>query len=343
MKKVWTKVGMIAGFVLLVVMLGFIVKMQWDANKQRDAINKGMIEMKQLADGIVRNQSKYVSKDDLEKFAEDMDLDLAAIQKDLDEFGAEIEGISSVMARSVGYSGSNLSSTGTTPKDPEDPENPEAPTCPDGTTCPDLYGYLGNEQLFLFHETFTDGSNIPLGTVGFSAWKSKPWSVDIKPREYHMATVIGRDEDGRVYVHNKMRIGVDGKMHTVPIDQAEFQEVYPESAFRFDPHLTLGVDVGASIATSTDANKSAVQADVVPNLQVTLFSYGETKVNPDWTFLGLGLGYEAQRNSLGILLSPVNYNVGKPLPLMDNMYLGPVVGVDLEGNVFLGGGIRVGL
>ena len=68
MKKIWTKVGMIAGFVLLVVVLGFVVKMQWDASKQQDAINKGMIDMKQLADGIVRNQSKYVSKDDLDKF-----------------------------------------------------------------------------------------------------------------------------------------------------------------------------------------------------------------------------------------------------------------------------------
>lgn len=343
MKKILTKVGMIAGFVLLVAMLGFIVKMQWDASKQRNAFNKEMIEMKQLADGIVRNQSRYVSKDDLDKFAKDMDLDLAAIKKDLNKFGAEVEGISSIMARSVGQTGSNLGSVGTRPKDPNDPNNPEVPTCPDGTTCPDPFGYQINEQLFSFNEMFTDGTDVPLGSVGFSAWKSTPWSVDIMPREYHVATVIGRDEDGRVYVHNKMRIGVDGKMHTVPIEQAEFQEVYPESEFRFDPHLNLGVDVGASIATSADSNEPAVQADVVPNLQVTLFSYGETKVNPDWTFLGVGLGYEAQRNSLGILLSPVNYNIGKPIPLMDNMYLGPVVGVDLEGNVLVGGGIRVSL
>lgn len=343
MQKLWAKIGMIAGFVLLVAMLVFIVKMQLDAKSERDAFKKEMVEMKQLQDGIVRNQSKYVSKDDLEKFAKGMDLNLNAIRKDLEKFGAEVTGISSVLARSIGYKGRDLPSTGTEPKDPDD--NTEPPTCPDGTECPDPYGYMSNEQLFSFNEPFTDGTEVPIGTVGFSAWKEDPWSAELFPRTYRVATVLGQDEDGRHYVHNKMEVEVKGEKHTIPIEQAELQEVVPEPKFRFDPHFNLGADIGPTIATKSDptSEEPKVQAEVVPNLQVTMFSYGETKNDPSVTFLGVGLGYETQRNSLGILLSPVNYNVGQHIPLMDNLYVGPTVGVDIEGNVLVSGGVRVGM
>lgn len=341
MKINWNKVALALGALLLFGLVIFLVKMQMDAKTKQEALNQQIIEMKQLQDGIVRNQSKYVSKEDLDKFGKDMDLNLNAIRKDLKEFGAEVKGISTILAKSVGYKGNNLPSSGTNPKAPTDPET--GPTCPDGESCPDPYGYMSSEQLFSLHESFSDGSEIPFGSVGFSAWKEKPWSADILPREYRVSTVLAQDEDGKHYVYNKMQIDVNGEKHNVPISQAEYQETYPEAKFRFDPHIALGVDVGASITTSPKPNEAIATADVVPNLQVTLFSYDQTKKNPEWTFLGVGLGYESQRNSLGILLSPVNYNVGKHIPLMDNFYLGPVVGVDIKGNVLVGGGIRVGL
>ncbi len=65
MSDFWKKYGPGIGFILIIIALLFVLKMQWDASKQRDAMNKQMVEMKQLQDGIVRNKSKYVSEEDL--------------------------------------------------------------------------------------------------------------------------------------------------------------------------------------------------------------------------------------------------------------------------------------
>ena len=138
MKINWNKVALALGALLLFGLVIFLVKMQMDAKTKQEALNQQIIEMKQLQDGIVRNQSKYVSKEDLDKFGKDMDLNLNAIRKDLKEFGAEVKGISTILAKSVGYKGNNLPSSGTNPKAPTDPET--GPTCPDGESCPDPYG-----------------------------------------------------------------------------------------------------------------------------------------------------------------------------------------------------------
>lgn len=341
MKDLKLKIALGVAIALLLVAAVFIIKGQFDAAKERARLQQDVVEMKELQDGVVRSQSKYVTKEDFDKFAKGMDIDLDNIQDDLDEFDADLKLLSKTIATSQGFRASGLGSSGVKPR-PEDPNNP-VPTCPDGSTC-DPYGYLTNSQLLSLHEPFNKDLNVPLGDVTFEAWKEKPWSVNILPREYKLHTVLGQDEDGRHYVYNRFQIGVDGKTYNVPIDQSEVVERLPEAQFRFDPHINLGVTVGPSIATGNlNPDEPKVRAEVIPALDVSLFSYGETKTSPEWKFLGLGIGYETQNVNMGILLNPVDYNVGKHIPMMNNLYLGPQVGVDLSGNVFVGGGLRVGL
>lgn len=327
------KYSPIIGLILVVAILLFVVKLQWDASNERDALNKQMIEMKYLQDEIVRNQSKYVSPEDLEKFSKDIGLDLSVIQKDLDEFNAEVKGISVILASSLGKKATNVPSSGTRPR-PIDP-NP-APVCPGGEPCPDPFGYMTNAQLLALAEPFP-GVDVPIGDVAFEAWKEKPWTINILPRTYHVSTVLGQDKEGRHYVYNQMRIEADGKKHKIPIQQAEFQEVYPESEFHFNPKMHLGVDVGAVVSNP--------HVEVVPNLQVSLFSYGRTKTNAgtEWSFLGLGAGYGTQTQSFNILVTPFNYNLGQHIPLVESVYIGPTVSVDTNGEFSVLGGLRVGL
>jgi hypothetical protein len=328
------KIGPILGFALLVLMLVLVVKLQADAKSDRDALNKSMIAMKQLQDGIVRNQSQYVSKKDLDKFAKDLDLNLDAIRDDLDEFDAEVRGISRILASSASQRRTGIGSSWTKPR-PKDPDTP-IPVCPDGTPCPDPYGYLSNGQMLGLSEKFKNG-DVPVGNVTFEAWKEKPWSIDIHARKYNVGTVIGQDEDGRHYVYNNMNIEVDGKRYKVPIEQAEFKEVYPEASFHFNPKLNLGIDVGAVV---TDP-----RAELVPNVQVSMFSYGKTKVNAhtEWTFLGVGAGYGTETKTFNVVVSPVNYNLGQHIPLIEGLYVGPSVSVNTDGDFAVMGGLRVAL
>lgn len=338
MKNIWNKIGIGVIIIAIIGTLAFLIKLNIDAKDRAEALTRQVVDMKTLQDEVVRSKATYVSKEDMNKFAKDINLNLDPIRKDLESLGAEVQGLSKVLTRSRGYQGTNLGSSGTSPRDPSDP-SPNIPVCQDGTPCEDPYGYWANAQTKSFFEPFGDDLEVPMGSATFKAWKEKPWDIDIRPREYHIATVLGQDENGRHYIHNKFQIEVDGERHDIPIEQAEFVEKLPEAEFRFDTHLNLGVFVGGRVSTSGDASS----AEVAPTLGVSFFSYGETKVIPTWKFLEVGVNYGSQAGTLGVHVNPVDYNIGEALPLIDNLYLGPTIGLDIDGNVQAGAGIRVRL
>lgn len=319
--------GASIGAVVLVIIgaLLFIIKEQRDLITKQQAMQESMIEMKQLQDNWVRSSSQFVSKDDLNAFLKDNSSSLDALKKDIDALGASITGGSVITSNTPGYNGSDLPSTTT---------KPGTNTSPGTNTDP--YGYQKNTQVLALNEPFADGVSVPWGEVGFSAWKEKPWNLNIKPRKYSVLTVVSTTEDGQHLVHNQFSIEVDGKRQTIPVQSSEFKEVYPESKFSFNPHLMLGADMGVY-------TNPPLRGEVEPSLQVSLFSYGQTKVNPTWTFLDVGVGYASQAQRPNAIITPFTYNVGKHIPLMSNLHVGPSVSVDTSGNIGVMGGVKVGL
>jgi hypothetical protein len=254
----------------------------------------------------------------------------------LKKLDAEIEGISVVLSTTPGRSVSDLGSTSSTPR--ENPPDRPTVTCPDGQSveCPnqDEFGHLGATRRLRLQEPFSDRS-VPWGEVGFSAWKKKPWELTVLPRKYRVVNVLSTNEEGRHFIHSKMTIETDGEEYAVPIE-SKFVEKLPESSFRFSPRFYLGVDGGVK------ANPPA-HAELIPNLQLSLFSYGRTRTDPDWTFLGVGVGYEAVAEGLAVVLSPVNYNIAHHLPFVENLHVGPMVALDPASNFSVLLGVRVGL
>jgi hypothetical protein len=334
------KIRAAIGAILLFLGLVWYVNHQLQALKrQEDLTNQALVEMKELKDGVVRSQAQVVTRDDLEKFAKSHDINLKPIEDDLAKLNAEVRGISRAIAQTPGYQGSNLPSSSQKPREGIKPALPEV-ICSDGTsmTCPnqDVYGYLSQTQIRSLSEPFSDGIQVPIGQTEFRAWEKEPWSVSVLPRKYSMTTVIGQDENGRHYTYNKFSIETDGKSYPIKINDAKLVEELPDAEFRFSPRLYLGAGVGAHVAP-------LLQAEVIPSLNVALFSYGQTKVNPDWTFLSLGVGFESQAQDVAVQITPVTYNVGKHLPLVDNLHIGPSLATDTAGSVVITGGLFVGL
>ena len=327
-KMNWKTKTIIGATILAILsVLAFIIKVQNDTIERLKFIETSVVESKDIGNGIVRAQSSYVTKGDLKKLIDAQGLDLADIRKDLRVLGADVKGLSTVSVVTPGYSGTYIPTTDVGDANP----NPPKP----GEPLVDRYGYFGATQWLGLTEPFGDGKSVPFGKAGFSAWQENPWSLEIKPREYSTVTVLGQNEEGRHYAYSRFQVSVDGKTYTVPITEAKMVEEFPSPKFRFTPRLYLGVDIGGV------ANPPS-HAEVTPNLGLSLFSYGRTKTAPDWSFLTLGLGYATQTPGLAVLLSPINYNVGKPLPLMDNLHIGPSVSIDVEKNIGLYIGARVG-
>lgn len=320
-----SKVGVGAGIVILLGILLLIIKYQYDTITRLTAIEKSVVAQKTLSDGTTRSESSYVTKEDLERFAKDNGTNLNDIKEDLKRLDAKVQGVQVVRVITTGYQGTDIGSTGQTSNTTPvviDPANP------------DPFGYLSNRQTLRLTEPFGDVS-VPFGEVGFSSWKDRPWDLTILPRQYKVTNVLGTDEDGRHYVYNRFAIEVDGKTHDIKIIEAKFVEEFNKTRFRFNPRLYAGFDGGVYFTQPSGAFN--------PNIQLALFSHGRTKPDPNWTFLGIGTGYEVVQDKFNFVLTPVSYNIGHHLPFVNNIFLGPTISADFYSNVALMVGMHFGL
>lgn len=320
-----TKILIWLGAVVVIGALGFIIYKQVEISKRQDAIEQNVVASKQLVDGIVRSQANWATKEDMETFIKNSGVNLRAIQEDLDKLHAEISAVNVAVSTSKGQVVSHIPSTPgpNTNPNPVDPQNP------------DPYGYMKRQQQLALNEDFGT-VKVPFGTVGFSAWQKEPWDINIKPREYKVATVVGTDENQRSYFYNKFTVKVDDKEYTVPVASATSEQVFPEAKFSWlNPRLYAGVDGAAGL--------NPVRGEFTPNINVQVMSYGRYKTQPDFSILQVGAGYGTVSQRPQLVVTPVAYNIGKHIPLMNNTYLGPSISVGTDGNVSIGGGLRFGL
>lgn len=320
------------GAIFLFGTLIFVIVKQVEISKRQEAIETQVTSQKQLADNIMRAQQSWATKQDIEVMAKNNGVDLSVIKSDLSKLNAQVAGINVVTTNSVGQSATNVASTGTQKGGP----GPSTIECTGTTvTCPDPFGYLSNQQTLQLNEQFAE-VKVPIGQVGFSTWKDHPWDVTINPRSYVMTTVVGKNDEGKEYVYNKLQIKSDDKTYDVKIGSSTFLQEYPDPKFSFwNPRLFLGVSGGLNV--------SDTKADFAPQLSVALMSYGQYRIQPSWTFLGLGAGWAFEAKKFNFLITPFSYNVGQHIPLTRNIYIGPSVGFDTSGNVSLFGTLNVGL
>src|SRR5690606_10638221 len=296
-------------------------------------IEQNNVLQKDLIDNILRSQSSYATADDIKKLARDNKINLDAIKKDLNNIGAHVESINVVKVQSIGVSKKDIKSTNTGEVNENPPKEVE---CVDGV-CenPDIHGYLGKEQVLKLEEPFSNGS-VPLGEVGFSAWKDAPWRLELSKRIYSSTTVVGEDDEHRQYVYNKFSVEVDGKKYDIKLDSSEMKQVYPTASWHwFNPRLSLGIAAGL--------NFTKVKQQIVPNLGLSIMSYGKYVTNPEFSVLTLGFGYDLVSDTMDLTVAPVSYNIGNNLPVINNTYLGPIVGFNSDGDMSLLFGISAGL
>ena len=322
----WKIKSIIVGVIALIFcVLAYIIKVQQDTISKLKTIEASVVEAKDIGNGISRAQSNYVSKDQLEKIIKDNKLDLSAIQKDMDNLNANVNGLYTVVATSKPIYIKGAPSDEQTAKDPTVP-------APVGQ---DPFGYMSHMEWKDIAEDFGNGKTIPIGKLGFEAYKPAPWTVSIVPREYKVATVLGVDEEGRSYAYSKFSIVADGKDIDIPI-KANLSQVYPDPKFSFNPHIFLGFDIGMLPTPPT-------KMDGIASLGIGLFSYGKTKIDPDFTFLILGVGYSIEDQVFAGNITPATYNIAKHIPLMSSLNIGPSVSYDTKGRLGLMFGIKVAL
>lgn len=320
-----TKILLILGGFIVVGLLGFIVYKQIEISNKQLAIESQVVAQKELVDNIMRSQNSYATKDDIDKFIKDNGVNLQAIQDDLDKLHAEVTSVNTIAVISNGQTATNIHSTGTGISNPN----------PVDSKNPDVFGYLLRQQNLNLNEDF-GGVKVPIGQVGFSAWQKDPWNINILPREYHITNVIGTDDNQRTYVYNKVTVKSGNQNYDVKITTAQTEQKYPEAQWSwFNPRLYIGADGGINV--------NSVKGEFTPNVNISFMSYGKYKTQPDFSVLEVGVGYGTVSKKAQLVITPATYNVGKNIPLMNNMYIGPSLHIGSNGEISVMAGIRVGL
>ena len=309
--------------IIISAMFLYIVYQYYIISSYKEQQTQISIQQKQLLDDIIRAQKNVVTKTDLEKISKDLDIKLDPIREDLKKFSADIKGINSVTVVSPGYTGTYVSDK-TTPKDPKE-----------STVSPEAVDFvLKNTQGLSLYEPF-ENNKIKIGEVSFSSWRKEPWSVNMYPKTYRLVNVIGSDENGSNYVYNKFFIDVNGKSYPIKIQSSVYSEDTIQSKFRFSPKLYLGIN--------TKLYVNNVSLDFGPSLSMFLFSYGKFIKNPDWIFIGPGFDGAINKKNIGINVGLFGYNVGKHIPFMSNLFIGPDISVDADKNLAIAIGFKAGL
>lgn len=312
--------------VLVIGALVFIIYKQNEISVRQQAIETQVVSQKDLVDGIVRSQSQWATKDDLDKWITSGGVNLKAIQDDLSKLHAEVTAANVISVISSGQNVHNVKSSGIGAVNPV-------------TTTTDTYGYLAKAQLLDLHENF-GGTQVPIGQVGFSAWQAAPWSINILPRDYKITNVIGTDENQRAYVYNKVTVKAGDKDYDVKITSAETKQEYPDPKWSFwNPKLFLGLDAGVSIQQPV----VKVTGQATPSLNFGFITYGKYKTTPDLSFAQVGLGIGIADVKPQIVITPVAYNIGKNVPFISNTYVAPSLGIGINGSFNVMAGIRIGL
>ena len=93
----YAKILIILGSVLIFGLLGFIIYNQQESAKRQIAIESQIVLQKELVDKIVRSQSEYTSKKDLEEFIKNNGIALSAVKKDLDKLNAQVDSMNIIL------------------------------------------------------------------------------------------------------------------------------------------------------------------------------------------------------------------------------------------------------
>lgn len=166
----------------------------------------------------------------------------------------------------------------------------------------------------------------------------KKWKYGIYSLDYYSQIVQTEQQDGQYNTYTKVWFENNerkiSKGYEVPVDivSSEFKQTRKtvEEMFWWAPHISLGLDGMFS---------SRLRASAGASINVSTSGYGRTKNDLTWKFFEFGLGMN--EDTFYGKFSPFSYNVGRHLPLVENTFVGPFVGIDDESDYVVGLGITI--
>ena len=339
--------------IILFIAMAIVIKIQYNMLIQQQAMQQSIIEFKKLGDDIARAQTQLVTKQDLETKIKEVGVDIDVIKKDLADNNAKLDKVVITIATTPGATYNGLSSNYVIPIAQPVPvpitsnqvnnqgstsvANNQVVGTPTGNSLSDPNHYLSTTQGLNLFEPLSDNTKVPFGTVTFNGSTDKPWGYTVFPRKYYSVISFGTTPTGNTIAYSKLMIE-DNKQqkYALNITSSELYMTPKTSQFYWwNPRLIASYNVGY---TGQDPK---VASNV--GIQLFLSSYGQDMIAPRWSFFGLGLGYNIPTSKPDVMFSPFMFRIFPGGSMIQNVHIGPTIGMDLNGNFYIMAGLGFSL
>jgi hypothetical protein len=295
-----------------------------------------VVQFKKLTDTLVRSSNQWATKSDLKAALKDLltKEDLKELEKDMDKLDSRLTAV----GRTVGSIKRKVAKLEAS--DREGPENTKVEKCDDGRLV-DIHGYTKKPQI----KEIKDSNKAPLADVEFDASKKKPWSYDVHKKNYRLVTVVGKKDSGQLTFHHKLEYVVPDKdtkkRYKVNLLSSEYLQVpLKNKMFWLNPIVDVNFFAGGNIYGFAEGpGRPGSLLSMGADVGLSLSSYGETKADSWFRLFRFSLGYNIERQGAHFAFAPFAFNLGKPLPLLTNLYITPQLGIDSAGGLTLNVGI----
>jgi hypothetical protein len=182
-----------------------------------------------------------------------------------------------------------------------------------------------------------DSTIVPIGSVNLGS--TGDLRIETFDLNLYLDNLTTRNDDDSMTTISRLTIETNGESYDIPID-SRTSYVYnaftsdsvpgtddPEPRqprFLFRPNLNLNL----SPAYSSDLS-------LVPSLGIGLMHLRtKDRTAIGWTFLSFNAGLNSNPGYFVLSLAPALYNIGLPLPLVNDLFIGPAIGIDYKANPY---------
>jgi len=188
-----------------------------------------------------------------------------------------------------------------------------------------LKGKVTDHHFIKIYKKASDGTEFPVAWAMFHPNQPDPnklWKTGTYPLEFNVDVIETEDKNGtfnryaELNVENNQMAETKGNKYPMKVTRLDWAktESKTKSWSLWNPRIGL-----SGIFTNDF---------YAPALDLSISSYGRTDVDMDWRFLTLGIGAANVdgSNEAAFSFSPVQWNFGKAVPLIENAFVGPMVG-----------------
>lgn len=186
-------------------------------------------------------------------------------------------------------------------------------------------GSENDHEFVKIYQKASDGGEYPIAWAMYypnrpgEKWKTGTYPLQINSR---IILTDGAEKDAviNIWAENNQMKETRGNKYPLKLGDVEWvRREIRDKKFSFNTRLGLGI--------------TAEITEVYPTLDLSFFSYGRTSRDLDWRILSVGIG---MADLLSIDLSPIEYNAGNAIPLIENLFFGPSVRINAMGQYGFG-------